>query len=291
MAGSIPRNIRLKDLRDWMIGELEETYDPREARRLIEWVFHYLAGIDSKDFILHPDLELEEAQLKELSNALDDLIREVPVQYITGRTEFYGLSLEVDKRVLIPRPETEELVKWVLDDHPDDCGCSILDIGTGSGCIAIALKAQLPYSHIFAIDHSENALIVAESNSRQHSAGVVFQCADILDPGDLFPGIFFDVIVSNPPYVTEAERKDMHRNVLEHEPENALFVPEQDPLVYYRAIAEFSKRRLSPSGQVYVEINEQFGALTMQTFREQGFNRLLLRQDLNGKDRMIRAGI
>ncbi len=262
-------------------------YGSREAASIAEWVLTYLCGAGKKDLLLQPGLIVSSEDIENLEQALDKLKRGMPVQYVTGLTEFYGLAFKVDKRVLIPRPETEELVRWVIDENKDRGGLDILDVGTGSGCIAISLEKNLPACRVSAVDISGDALSLAAVNARQNEAEVDFFRMDILSGKEIQHARTYDIIVSNPPYVTLAEKGLMHVNVLEHEPEGALFVPDEDPLIFYRALAEFAKSHLRPAGAIYVEINERFGREVADIFHKNELKAIEIRKDLNGRDRMV----
>jgi len=210
-----------------------------------------------------------------------------PIQYILGNTEFYGLIFEVNPSVLIPRPETEELVSWIIDDCKDRQDICVLDIGTGSGCIAISLAKNLKHAKVYALDVSEDALKLAKLNASKNEVDIEFIEADILDC-DL-GNIKFDVIVSNPPYVRELEKEAMSANVLNHEPHLALFVKNDDALLFYRKIAEISENILKPNGQLYFEINESLGEPTKELLANNSFNNIELKMDIFEKDRMIKA--
>lgn len=283
----IPKELR--SLRDLMTGELGGLYDPREARSLVEGLFYYLAGIGRMEFSLNPSAPVPGLLRDELLAALEELKTGKPLQYITGKAEFMGMTLEVDSRVLIPRPETEELVEWVIRQHQHDDALKVLDVGTGSGCIAIALSKNLPNSRVYAMDVSREAIGLAAENSTRHTAGVVFFAGDILEGPGCCPEEGFDVLVSNPPYVRESEIPMMQRNVTYFEPPGALYVPDEDPLKYYHAIASFALVMMREGGAVYVEINEGLGEACVQLFHNAGFRDVELRKDLHGRDRMVRA--
>ena len=210
-----------------------------------------------------------------------------PLQYVIGQWDFRDFTLKTDARALIPRPETAELVRWVADDARRDGAVSLLDVGTGSGCIALSLASLLPGVGVEGWDVSEGALRVARDNGRRLGLAVRFLRQDILAP--VLPDVRFDVVVSNPPYVTEAERAGMERNVLCWEPASALFVPDDDPLRFYRAIARFATRALPPGGKLYFEINQAYGSATVRLLEDMGYARVELRRDLSGNDRMIKA--
>ena len=210
-----------------------------------------------------------------------------PIQYILGTTAFFGLEFKVDSNVLIPRPETEELVAWILKQTDSSQSLKILDIGTGSGCIAISLAKHLPNAEIYALDVSPKALEIAELNAQQNAVKLNMIQANVLEwkPTDLS----FDLIVSNPPYVRESEKERMAPNVLEHEPHLALFVENDNPLVFYRAIVELGKQTLKKQGQLYFEINEYLGKETQALFSSDTFEDVQLKSDIFGKHRMICA--
>lgn len=240
-----------------------------------------------------PEREITIEQSEKLKQILAELLTGKPIQYILGVTEFYGLPFKVNPSVLIPRPETEELVEWILGERQKVKGKKfsgrIIDIGTGSGCIAITLKKNLPGAVVFAIDISEDALRTAEDNAELNETEVHFLNLDILTflPDNTIPKS--DIIVSNPPYVTIVDKKQMHTNVTDFEPHTALFVPENDPLLFYRAIADFALVNLMPGGYLFFEINESFGEETVELLRDKGFVNIELRKDMSGRDRMVKA--
>lgn len=253
-----------------------------------------------------PELEFSEEQIKKLEDILDQLKTGKPVQYILGTTEFYGLPFKVNPAVLIPRPETEELVEWALASVGSGqlavgskkfavggsqlAALHILDIGTGSGCIAISLKKNLPGANVSAIDISPEALATAKENAELNEVNVNFIEADILNNSEIeTPNS--EIIISNPPYVTLHDKTQMHSNVTDFEPHTALFVPENDPLIFYKAIAEFAVKNLAPGGLLFFEINESYGAETVELLKDKGFVNIELRKDMSGRDRMIRASV
>ena len=212
-----------------------------------------------------------------------------PIQQVLGYAYFCGMKLKVTPSVLIPRPETEELVRWVVDDFP--APHSILDIGTGSGCIAIALAKALPQTRLTAIDISDEALAVARENAKMHVADIDFIQADILNPNPSLANNRFDVIVSNPPYICNKEADEMEKNVLDHEPHVALFVPDDDPLLFYRAIAEKTLTMLTPDGTLFFEINRLYAQELTTMLQSMGFQHITVRQDQFNNDRMLRASL
>lgn len=260
---------------------LTPLYGPSEARSIALLTAEGLGGVSRTQLLADPGAELE-------IEGLDDVVARLaagrPVQYELGEAEFCGMNFKVREGVLIPRPETEELVAWVADENP--AARRILDVGTGSGCIAIALKRLLPDAELSAADVADEALAVAAENSRRLEAPVEIRRADAL--GDLetvFPGPF-DVIVSNPPYVPQSDAAAMHRNVRDYEPAGALFVPDDDPLRFYRAIARRARRMLAPGGGLYFEIYERAGDAMRRMLCEEGYTEVRIRRDLFGRERM-----
>lgn len=277
--------------KEWQ-KSLAPLYPELEIKSLFFIMLKSRFKIDKAFYLSHQQELLSEQQLQETSAILSELNTGKPIQYVLGETAFYGLNFKVNPSVLIPRPETEELVKWILDElkelkfpHP-----YILDIGTGSGCIPIALKSQLPHASVFGLDISIEALATARSNAELNGLEVDFFHQDILEADASFTKEYFDIIVSNPPYVTTAEQSQMHRNVLDYEPHTALFVPDQDPLIFYDRIADFALKHLRASGLLFFEINENLGVETCQLLQAKGFRSIELKKDLFGRDRMIKAG-
>lgn len=241
--------------------------------------------------MVHYDKQLDVTIISKLEDILKRLQNGEPVQYIIGKAFFYNSEFIVTPATLIPRPETEELVQWILDDARQHSASelSILDIGTGTGCIAISLKKELPKASVSALDVSPDALIVARENARLIDADVNFIEDNILASHAYKDENKLDIIVSNPPYVTPADKEQMHRNVTDFEPHTALFVPENDPLLFYKAIADFALEHLIESGLLYFEINESYGAETAAMLDAKGFKDIVLRKDLPGRDRMVRC--
>jgi release factor glutamine methyltransferase len=244
-----------------------------------------------------PERELSAEQSEELKTILTRLQTGEPIQYILGETEFYGLPFKVNPSVLIPRSETEELVEWILEtcgghfaENGNQFDGTILDIGTGSGCIAISLKKNLPNADISAVDISETALQTARVNTALNKVEINFMNSDILDwQAQITKFKMYNLIVSNPPYVTLHDKQQMHINVTDHEPHSALFVPEDDPLLFYHTIADFALAQLPANGLLFFEINENYGSQTVEMLRKKGFVDIILKQDMSGRDRMIKA--
>lgn len=267
--------------------QLRDIYPPGELQALLHLLLEKRFGVTRLDVCLGKYRTLSVEEREEWQKITERLQSEEPVQYILGEADFCGLTLRVTPDTLIPRPETAELVRWVADDARRDGVASLLDVGTGSGCIALSLASLLPGIGVEGWDVSEGALRVARDNGRRLGLAVRFLRQDILAP--VLPDVRFDVVVSNPPYVTEAERAGMERNVLCWEPASALFVPDDDPLRFYRAIARFATRALPSGGKLYFEINRAYGSATVRLLEDMGYARVELRRDLSGNDRMIKA--
>ncbi len=272
-------------------SQLSSVYEKREAENIAHLVFEQFAGLSRLGRILQKEAELDKAAIEKLDRALKELLQHKPVQYVIGEAWFYKLKFKVNEQVLIPRPETEELVEWVISSvssSPPMAG-SILDIGTGSGCIAVALKKNLPSFRVSAIDISAPALAVAKENAALYKEEIDFIRMDVLQSQQTTDLPSFDIIVSNPPYVKQSEKNAMRKNVLDYEPHVALFVPDEDTLKFYRAIAVIAKEKLNPGGKLFFEINESLGETVAGLLYEKGFIEIELRKDLSGKDRMVRA--
>jgi release factor glutamine methyltransferase len=285
----IPTN-KISDIAQFFRNELSSNYEKEEIENFIAYCFEDFIGYTKTDLIIKQDRTVSESDLLKFHFAVKDLKRGRPIQYILGKASFYGMEFIVNSNVLIPRPETEELVKLILDNaaaHAESF--SILDIGTGSGCIAVALKKNLPRCHVYALDVSEEAIKVAKENALRNECEIHFIHGDIRDAQIMEKLPACTVIVSNPPYVKNSERASMHENVVEHEPHVALFVPDEDALVFYKVIAEIGKSKLKAGGAVYVEINEALGIDTAILFQKEGYTNVQLLQDMQGKDRMIKA--
>ncbi|HEV7348918.1 peptide chain release factor N(5)-glutamine methyltransferase [Telluribacter sp.] len=267
------------------------VYPPKETQAIAFMLLEHYLRLRNVDVLV--DRPIPESQVQpDWDTIVQRLNQNEPVQHIIGSTEFCGLTFRVSSSVLIPRPETEELVRLVTRDYAEpDEKASILDIGTGSGCIAIVLARFLPHATVHAWDVSEEALTVARENARQLMADVQFAQQDMLNVSFPLPDApeQFDCIVSNPPYVTYSEADHMQPNVLRFEPHEALFVEDNDPLLFYKAIADFGSHHLKPQGRCYVEINEHFGEETRKVFEERGYTQVELLRDIHGKDRFVRA--
>lgn len=277
----------IKEATTLIIKSLSPLIGENEARSFVWLLFDYLRGYSRIDLILKDNERLNEEEKNYLDKALLRLMGGEPIQYVLGQTEFMGLTFKVDKRVLIPRPETEELVEWVLSDI-ENHSLNILDIGTGSGCIPITLKKNISRARIEAWDISSDALNLAKVNALLNKVDVDFREVDVLsaEASTTFP---FDIVVSNPPYVTIKEKSEMGVNVLDNEPHLALFVSDEEPLLFYNAIARLSKNILKPGGKLFFEINQAYGNDVVKMLEYEGFVETELRKDLSGRDRMIRA--
>ena len=266
--------------------QLSAIYPKEEIAGITKLIFEKILKLSGIQLHLQKDEVISAANLAEIKDIVNQLVQFKPIQYILGESHFYGLTFTVDNSVLIPRSETEELVDWIIKDYKH-LAPKILDIGTGSGCIPISILAHLPEASAEAWDISEQALVVANENAINNKVKVSFHHLDLFkapeEPGK------YDVIVSNPPYVTDSEKGLMHQNVLNYEPHTALFVTDQDPLLFYAKIAELALIDLKPNGHLYFEINEQFGSQTLEFLSSKGYVNLVLKKDLNGKDRMIKA--
>ncbi len=269
------------------LKRLERGFGKNESRSLLGIVFEHFFKLDRVGLAINGTEVFSLDHLEKLQVVVDELLVGTPIQYLTGSAHFFGLEFFVDNRVLIPRPETEELVQWIIDDNLKTKDLNILDIGTGSGCIAISLAASIGQAQVEACDLSDDALIVAELNAKKNRANLRFFRLDILAE-DLSNGPY-DIIVSNPPYVTEKEKSLMQKNVLEHEPHTALFVHDNNPLLFYEAIATKAFKALKPNGKLYLEINENLGDKTVNCLQKSGFTNIELRKDMREKDRMIKA--
>ena len=287
----------------WLRQRLQTVYDEQESINISSMVMEHVTGLPRMDRLSKKDIPLNVHQLHHLTEIEHRLMKHEPVQYILGKSWFAGMELFVDKGVLIPRPETEELVEWIVNDvkargidvfstDPTDADkttiLKILDIGTGSGCIALALKKKMPKAEVWGCDISEEALNVARRNSASLNIRVDFQGVNFLDEAQqkFLPSV--DIIVSNPPYIPHQNKETMHANVVDHEPHTALFVPNDDALIFYKALATFGKKRLHAGGTIYAEIHENLGAEVKQLFEKEGYAEVTIKNDMQGKQRMVR---
>lgn len=278
--------MQLLILKNNSITQLIPYYGSNEAAQLFYMLSAQYLGFSKVDIALEPQYEISEKSLQLFKIAINKLLEWEPIQYILGQAYFYGNEFKVTPSTLIPRPETEELVDWVVADLKDQ-SVTILDIGTGSGCIAISLALNLPNAQVSAIDISEKALTVAKENANILGADIRFETQNILEQNQLFSS--FDVVVSNPPYVRHQEKKAMQPNVLDYEPETALFVQDHDPLVFYKKIALLFLEQAQKGALLYFEINEYLTNEMIKLLKNLGFTSIQIKKDFRGKDRMLKA--
>ncbi len=284
--------MKIKEYRSQFIQELTPIYDAGEAESFFYLILEEKKQLKRIDLALRPDLNFSEEEIVVWNSILEQLKNEIPVQYLLGKTSFYGLDFEVNENVLIPRPETEELVDWIINANlkiQKSGNLKILDIGTGSGCIAISLAKNIPNAEVYAIDVSEKALATAKKNAELNNVNVTFISQNILETEDLKQQ--FDIIVSNPPYVRNLEKEEIKKNVLDNEPHLALFVEDNDALIFYRKIAELAQKNLSEHGQLYFEINQYLGKEMIDLLEKMNFKNIELRKDIYGNDRMIKGSV
>lgn len=274
--------------------ELSKLYPETEIQSFFNILVEFKLHLSRIQLALEHNFELDNNDFVFLKNALSKLKNQIPIQYIVGETAFYGLMFKVDKNVLIPRPETEELVEWIVQnlpagrqDHKKSESLKILDVGTGSGCIAISLAKNLPNAKVSALDISEEALNVAKNNAEFNQVIIDFIQADILTIEKLESD--FDIIVSNPPYVRELEKDQMQQNVLSNEPHIALFVKNENPLLFYDKIANLAKNHLTENGVLYFEINQYLGNETVELLKAKGFKNVELKKDIYSVDRLVKC--
>ncbi|CAL2077916.1 Release factor glutamine methyltransferase [Tenacibaculum sp. 190524A02b] len=279
--------MRLKEYRISFNNQLISIYPQTEIDTFFFYLIEEYLGLHRIDYSLQPNFEIPENKQILFNTAIERLLKEEPIQYILGKTEFYGLTFKVTTDTLIPRPETEELVEWILKDTIENA--NMLDIGTGTGCIPISLKKHLPKATVSAIDISYKALEVAKQNAKINNTSIQFIESDILKINNL-PNTF-DVIVSNPPYVRNLEKTEIKNNVLNNEPHLALFVEDKNPLIFYKKIADLATKHLKKGGFLFFEINQYLGKETVEMLAIKGFKHIELKKDLFGNDRMIKASL
>ena len=294
--------MKIGEAERWLQQQLGSTNDASEAAAIAAIAMEHVTGFSRPDRLSKTGESLNEQQLNRLTEITRRLSAHEPVQYILGEAPFAGMKLYVDNAVLVPRPETEELVQWIIDDvraagidvfnkegteADKTTTLKILDVGTGSGCIALALKKTMTKAEVWGCDVSEDGLNVARRNGSELDIRVDFQGINFLDEAQqkFLPTV--DIIVSNPPYIPLKDKETMQANVVSHEPHTALFVPDNDPLIFYRAIAHFGKNRLHNGGSIYVEIHEELGAAVKQVFEAAGYTNVVVKKDMQGKDRMV----
>ena len=282
--------MKIKEYRAQFIQELTSMYGEGEAESFFYLILEEKQQLKRIDLALQPDLVFSEVEIEIWNSILEQLKLEIPIQYLLGKTSFYGLDFEVNENVLIPRPETEELVDWIISQNlriSKSQNLKIVDIGTGSGCIAISLAKNLSNAQVFAIDVSEKALATAKKNAVLNEVAIIFIQQNVLETLNL--GQEFDIIVSNPPYVRNLEKEEIKKNVLDNEPHLALFVEDNDALIFYKKIAELARKNLTNSGQLFFEINQYLGKEMMDLLQEMNFKNVELRKDIYGNDRMMRG--
>ena len=282
--------MKIKEYRLYFIQELTPIFDEGEVESFFYLILEEKQQLKRIDLALQPDLAFSDNEITIWNAILEQLKQEIPVQYLLGKTSFYGLDFEVNANVLIPRPETEELVDWIIKTNQvfqKSKSIKILDIGTGSGCIAISLAKNIPNAEVFAIDVSEKALATAKKNAALNGVEVTFIHKNILETDDLEQQ--FDIIVSNPPYVRNLEKQEIKKNVLDNEPHLALFVEDNDALIFYRKIADLAQKNLSENGELFFEINQYLGQEMTDLLENMNFKNIELRKDIYGNDRMTRG--
>ncbi len=288
---------KIKDVLRFFREELFDSYEKDELESIITYCFEVFLNMDRTAMLIRSDDTVTESELLKFNFAIKDLKKHKPIQYILGQADFYNLKFKVNEHVLIPRPETEELVYLIIkecrDKNAGDQELKILDIGSGSGCIPIALKKNLPSSKMTSIDISNEAVEVAKQNAKLNDVEVEFIVDSILDVKSKISDAdsLFDIIVSNPPYICISEKENMNRNVLDHEPHLALFVKDNDPLLFYSAISDFALKHLNENGRIYFEINQAFGPETMLLLENKGFKNIELLKDISNNYRTLRGNI
>ena len=284
--------MKIKQYRDQFIQALSPIHGEGEAESFFYLILEDKNQLKRIDLALQPDLVFTNDEILVWNTFLEQLKLEIPVQYLLGKTSFYGLDFIVNENVLIPRAETEELVEWIIETQKlkvENQKIKILDIGTGSGCIAISLAKNIPDAQVFAIDVSEKALATAKKNAIKNKVDVTFIHQNILETEDL--GQQFDIIVSNPPYVRNLEKLEIKKNVLDNEPHLALFVDDTDALIFYKKIAELARKNLTQNGLLFFEINQYLGKEMIDLLQEMTFKNSELRKDIYGNDRMTKSSL
>ena len=285
----IPDN-KLSSVKTYFFKELDVLLGARECKSYFELCCYSWLGMSKSDLILEASAVLSESQILKFLYGIKEFKKHVPLAHVLGEQYFYGLTFKVNKQVLIPRPETEELVDLIVQENKGEI--DVLDVGTGSGCIAISLKKSLPNAVVSAVDISEGAIEVALSNSLKNNTKVNFVLSDALDLlASEVSNKKWDVVVSNPPYIPVQEKLGMDKNVVGYDPDLALFVPDSAPLLFYDAIGHWAKKFLKPTGKLYFEIHENFGQEVCDLLLGIGFSEVVLLQDLQGKDRIVKAVI
>lgn len=274
-----------------VLSKLYEVYDTREAANIADMLIEHVTGQRKIDRIVNRDMVVNEHQKSCLEKFTTELLAHKPIQYVIGEAWFMEMKFRVNNHVLIPRPETEELVDWIVKDVElrEKKNLALLDIGTGSGCIPIAVKKLHNDVNVSALDVSKEAVKLAGYNAMTNHVVAEFNCLDFLNENEWKQLGKYDIIVSNPPYIKQSEKALMSKNVLNYEPHLALFVPNDDPLLFYKAIATFGHQHLEENGAIYLEINEALGDLVVRLFNENGYSQVQLKNDIQGKDRMVKV--
>lgn len=273
-----------------LLFQLYHIYDDSEAAAIADMVMESLTGWKKIDRVMNKTMLFSKQQEADLSKYIDELLQHTPVQYVLQEAWFYGMKLYVNSNVLVPRPETEELVDWIVKDSKtiaDNTGLKVLDMGTGSGCIALGIKNKLSTADVHGCDISEPALEVARKNSESLGLAVKWHRYDILNASSYFAATKFDIIVSNPPYIPMSESSTLSENVLHHEPHLALFATDDDPLQFYKAIVQFGRNQLSENGRIYFEVHYSYAQEVCALLTENGYTSVEIRKDMQGKERMV----
>jgi len=278
----------IKNIQNLFKEELKDVYPQREIENITYLLLEHLLNYSKIEIQLNKNEKIEQNILEKVEKALKDLKKEVPIQYVMGETEFYDLKFKVNEHTLIPRQETEELVHAIISENKV-VSPKILDIGTGSGCIPIVLACNIPRAKVSTVDVSDGAIAIAKENARENQVEIEFHHRDFLRWEEFLWDKDWDIVVSNPPYVKESEKVQMAKNVLDYEPHTALFVDDNDALIFYRRIAQFATKHLKKGGKLYFEINEALGQEMIELLETIGFSRIRLMKDLNGRDRMVSA--
>ena len=281
----------LNEARTVLVKELKNVYDSDELKNIIDLVMEHITIMSRMEQVKSKLAYITRGQLERIDTITERLKQNEPIQYVLGEAWFAGMKFKVNKNVLIPRPETQELVDWVVKEAMSHelRAVSILDVGTGSGCIPIILKKKMTHANVSAIDVCSEALFTATENAIDHNTEIDFILLDFLDEEKWAALGQFDIIVSNPPYIKQSEKESMHTRVKNFEPHKALFVSTDDALLFYRKLSDFSLKHLNPGGNLFVEINESLGDAVVSQFKDAGFANIELKKDMQGKDRMIKA--
>ena len=282
---------RIGDVRNHYRQKLANIYSDKEAETLLFILIAEYTGLTRAEILMKPEEPISESQLLKIHFGVKALQNHKPIQYVIGKTDFFGLTFILTPDVLIPRPETEELVDWIIHDQTNHKITNVLDIGTGSGCIAIVLKKHFPNAAVEAVEFSPGAVAVSQKNNEMNNAGVVIKQMDFLDQKQWDSLGQYDLVVSNPPYVRQSEKKEMKLNVINYEPDRALFVTDADPLIFYRHIALFSKAHMKPGGSVFCEVNQYLANETVKLFEELLTRDVELKRDVFGNNRFLKANM